>query len=115
MTENERIKNIRKDYHLYTYINNYTLKEGKKDSRKYVNRKNNRTDNWQGYMEIQLTAEEASRYDRNKIMLILKKYTEIIKNRSQYMTKELLLYAIEQCIFGDEKWIYLTSIGQRHV
>ena len=102
MTENERIKNIRKDYHLYTYINNYTLKEGKKDSRKYINRKNNRTDNGQGYMEIQLTVEEASRYDRNKIMLILKKYTEIIKNRSQYMTKELLLYAIEQCIFGDE-------------
>lgn len=103
MTENERIKNIRKDYHLYTYINNYTLKEGKKDSRKYINRKNNRTDNGQAYMEIQLTAEEASRYDRNKIMLILKKYTEIIKNRSQYMTKELLLYAIEQCIFREEK------------
>ena len=54
-------------------------------------------------MEIQLNEEEASRYDRNKIMLILKKYTEIIKNRSQYMTKELLLYAIEQCIFGEEK------------
>ena len=102
MTENESIKNIRKDYHLYTYINNYTLKEGKKDSRKYINRKNNRTDNGQGYMEIKLNEEEASRYDRNKIMLILKKYTEIIKNRSQYMTKELLLYAIEQCIFGDE-------------
>ena len=102
MTENESIKNIRKDYHLYTYINNYKLKEGKKDSRKYVNRKNNRTDNGHGYMEIQLNEEEASRYDRNKIMLILKKYTEIIKNRSQYMTKELLLYAIEQCIFGDE-------------
>ena len=102
MTENERIKNIRKDYHLYTYINNYKLKEGKKDSRKYVNRKNNRTDNGQGYMELQLTEEEASRYDRNKIMLILKKYTEIIKNRSLYMTKELLLYAIERCIFGYE-------------
>ena len=102
MTENESIKNIRKVYHLYTYINNYTLKEGKKDSRKYINRKNNRTDNGQGYMEIQLNEEEASRYDRNKIMLILKKYIEIIKNRSQYMTKELLLYAIEQCIFGDE-------------
>ena len=102
MIENERIKNIRKDYHLYTYINNYTLKEGKKDSRKYINRKNNRTDNGQGYMEIKLTAEEASRYDRNKIMLILKKYTEIIKNRSQCMTKELLLYAIEQCIFEEE-------------
>ena len=102
MTENESIKNIRKDYHLYTYINNYTLKEGKKESRKYVNRKNNRTDNGQGYMEIQLNEEEASRYDRNKIMLILKKYTEIIKNRSQCMTKELLLYAIEQCIFEDE-------------
>ena len=92
----------RKDYHLYTYINNYTLKEGKKDSRKYINRKNNNTSNGQGYMEIQLTDEEASKYDRNKIMLILKKYTEIIKNRSLYMTKELLLYAIEQCIFGDE-------------
>ena len=103
MTENERIKNIRKVYHLYTYINNYTLKEGKKDSRNYVNRKNNRTDNGQAYMEIQLTDEEASRYDRNKIMLILKKYTEIIKNRTLYTPKELLLYAIEQCIFGDEK------------
>ena len=91
MTENERIKNIRKDYHLYTYINNYTLKEGKKDNRHGL-----------GYMEIQLTAEEASRYDRNKIILILKKYTEIIKNRSMYIPKELLLYAIEQCIFGDE-------------
>ena len=34
MTENERIKNIRKDYHLYTYINNYTLKEGKKGQQK---------------------------------------------------------------------------------
>ena len=102
MTENESIKNIRKDYHLYTYINNYILKEGKKDSRNYINRKNNRTDNGQAYMEIQLTAEEASRYDRNKIILILKKYTEIIKNRSMYMSKELLLYAIEQCIFGDE-------------
>ena len=102
MTENESIKNIRKDYHLYTYINNYTLKEGKKDSRKYINRKNKRTDNGQGYIEIQLTAEEASRYDRNKILMILKKYTEIIKNRRQYMTRELLLYAIEQCIFGDE-------------
>lgn len=102
MTENERIKNIRKYYHLYTYINNYTLKEGKKDSRTYVNRKNNCTNNGQGYMEIQLTVEEASRYNRNKILLILKKYTEIIKNRSMYMPKELLLYAIEQCIFGDE-------------
>ena len=102
MTENESIKNIRKDYHLYTYINNYTLKEGKKDSRKYINRKNNRTDNGHGYMEIQLNEEEVSRYDRNKIMLILKKYTEIIKNRRQYMPRELLLYAIEQCIFGDE-------------
>ena len=102
MTENERVKNIRKDYHLYTYINNYTLKEGKKDSRTYVNRKNNCTNNGQGYMEIQLTVEEASRYNRNKIMLILKKYTEIIKNRSMHMPKELLLYAIEQCIFGDE-------------
>ena len=103
MTENESIKNIRKDYHLYTYINNYTLKEGKKDSRKYVNRKNNRTDNGQAYMEIQLNEEEASRYDRNKIMLILKKYTEIIKNRTLYTPKELLLYAIERCIFGEEK------------
>ena len=102
MTENESIKNIRKAYHLYTYINNYTLKEGKKDSRTYINRKNNRTDNGHEYMEIQLTAEEASRYDKNKIMLILKKYTEIIKNRSLYTPKELLLYAIEQCIFGDE-------------
>ena len=103
MTENESIKNIRKDYHLYTYINNYTLKEGKKDSRKYVNRKNNRTDNGQAYMEIQLTAEEASRYDRNKILMILKKkYTEVIKNRSMYTPRELLLYAIEQCIFGEE-------------
>ena len=102
MTENERIKNIRKDYHLYTYINNYTLKEGKKDSRNYINRKNNRTDNGQAYMEIQLTAEEASRYDRNKIMLILKKYTEIINKRSQYTPKELVWYAIEQCIFGDK-------------
>ena len=101
MTENESIKNIRKDYHLYTYINNYTLKEGKKDSRKYVNRKNNKTDNGQ-YMALQLTAEEASRYDRNKIRLILKKYIEIIKNRSMYTPRELLLYAIEQCIFGDE-------------
>ena len=105
MTENERIKNIRKDYHLYTHINNYTLKEGKKDSRTYVNRKNNRTDNGQGYMEIQLTDEEAGRYDRNKILLILKKYTEIINKRSMYMSRELLLYAIEQCIFGDEKWL----------
>ena len=102
MTENESIKNIRKDYHLYTYFNNYTLKEGKKDSRKYVNRKNNRTDNGQGYMEIQLTVEEASRYDRNKIIMILKKYIEITKNRSMYIPKELLLYAIEQCIFGEE-------------
>ena len=102
MTENERIKNIRKDYHLYTYINNYTLKEGKKDSRNYVNGKNIKTSNGLRYMEIQLTAEEASRYDINKIMLILKKYTEIIKNRSMYMSKELLLYAIEQCIFGDK-------------
>ena len=103
MTENERIKNIRKDYYLHTYINNYTLKEDKKDSRKYVNCKNNYTNNRHGYMEIQLTAEEASRYDKNKIMLILKKYTEIIKNRSMYTPKELLWYAIEQCIFGDEK------------
>ena len=102
MTENERVKNIRKDYHLYTYINNYTLKEGNKDSRAYVNRKNNCTNNGQGYMEIQLTDEEASRYNRNKIMLILKKYTEIIKKRSKVMPKELLLYAIEQSIFGDE-------------
>lgn len=102
MTENESIKNIRKDYHLYTYINNYILKEGKRNSRKYVNRKNNNTDHGQ-YMEIQLTAEEASIYDRNKIKLILKKYTEIIKKRSMYMSRELLLYAIEQCIFGDEK------------
>ena len=103
MTENESIKNIRKDYHLYTYINNYTLKEGKKDSRNYVNRKNSKTNNGQGYMEIQLTAEEASRYDRNKIMLILKKYIEITKNRSMYTPRELLLYVIEQCIFEDEK------------
>ena len=102
MTENERLKNIRKDYHLYTYINNYTLKEGKKDSRTYVNRKNNCTNNGHGYMEIQLTAEEASRYDRNKIIMILKKYIEIIKKRSMYTPRELLLYAIEQCIFGDE-------------
>ena len=103
MTENESIKNIRKDYHLYTYINNYTLKEGKKDSRKYVNRKNNNTSNGQGYMEIQLTDEEASKYNRNKILNILKKYIEITKKRSMYAPKELLLYAIEQCIFGDEK------------
>ncbi len=81
----------RKVYHLYPYINNYILKEGKKNNRHGL-----------AYMEIQLTDEEASRYDRNKIMLILKKYTEIIKNRSMYMPKELLLYAIEQCIFGDE-------------
>ena len=93
---------VRKDYHLYTYINNYTLKEGKKDSRKYINRKNNRTDNGQVYMEIQLTDEEASKYDRNKILNILKKYIEITKNRILYTPKELLLYAIEQCIFGDE-------------
>ena len=33
MTENERVKNIRKDYHLYTYLNNYKLKEGKKVSK----------------------------------------------------------------------------------
>ena len=91
MTENERVKNIRKDYHLYTYLNNYKLKEGKKVSK-----------NGQGYMEIQLTAEEASRYDRNKIVMILKKYIEIIKHRSMYIPKELLMYAIEQCIFGDE-------------
>ena len=71
MTENESIKNIRKDYHLYTYINNYILKEGKKDSRKYVNSKNNKTNHGQ-YMALQLTAEEASRYDRNKIIMILK-------------------------------------------
>ena len=101
MTENERIKNIRKDYHLYTYINNYTLNEGKKDSRNYVNRKNNEKDHGQ-YMEIQLTAEEASIYDRNKIIMILKKYTEIIRKRSMHTPRELLLYAIEQCIFGDE-------------
>ena len=103
MTENESIKNIRKDYHLYTYINNYKLKEGKKVSKNYVNCKNNNTNNGQGYMEIQLTAEEASRYDRNKIVMILKKkYIEITKHRSMYIPKELLLYAIEQCIFGDE-------------
>ena len=92
----------RKDYHLYTYINNYTLKEGKKDSRKYINNKNNNTSNGQGYMEIQLTDEEASKYDRNKILNILKKYIEITKKRSMYAPKELLLYAIEQCIFGEE-------------
>ena len=102
MTENESIKNIRKDYHLYTYINNYILREGKKDSRNYINGKNIKTSNGLRYMEIQLTAEEASRYDRNKIMLILKKYTEIINKRSMYMPRELLWYAIEQCIFGDE-------------
>ena len=85
----------RKDYYLYTYIKSYILKEDKKDSRKYTNKRH-------GYIELQLTDEEASRYDRNKIMLILKKYTEIIKNRSLYAPKELLLYAIEQCIFGDE-------------
>ena len=47
MTENEQIKNIRKDYHLYTYINNYTLKEDKRNSR-----------NGLGNMEIQLTESE---------------------------------------------------------
>ena len=83
----------RKDYHLYAYINNYTLKEGKKDR--------NKTGNG-AYMEIQLTDEEASKYDRNKILNILKKYIEITKKRSMYMPRELLLYAIEQCIFGEE-------------
>ena len=92
MTENESIKNIRKDYYLYTYINSYTLKEGKKD----------RTCNRHGYIKIQLTDEEASHYDRNKILNILKKYTEITKKRSMYTPKELIWYAIEQCIFGDE-------------
>ena len=83
----------RKDYHLYTYINNYILKEGKMDSRLHHGPK---------YMEIQLTDEEASKYDRNKILNILKKYIEITKKRSMFTPKELLLYAIEQCIFGEE-------------
>ena len=91
----------RKDYHIYTYLNNLTLKEGKKNSNKYINRKNNRTDNGQGYMEIQLTAAEADKYDRNKILAMLTKYRDVLKKRTMYLPRELLLYAIEQCIFGD--------------
>ena len=98
MTENERIKNIRKDYHLYTYINNYILKEGKKDSRKYVNRKNNRTDNGQ-YMELQLTAEEASRYNRNKIMLILKKIYRNNKEKKHVHAKRIVIVCYRTVYF----------------
>ena len=104
MTENESIKNIRKVYHLYTYINNYTLKEGKKDSRKYINRKNNRTDNGQGYMEIQLNEEEASRYDRNKIMLILKKIYRNNKEQKSVYDKRIIIVCYRTVYFWRRKW-----------
>ena len=103
MTENESIKNIRKDYHLYTYINNYTLKEGKKDSRKYINRKNNRTDNGQAYMEIQLTDEEASKYDRNKILNILKKIYRNNKEQKHVRAERIIIVCYRTVYFWRRK------------
>ena len=92
MTENESIKNIRKDYHLYTYINNYTLKEGKRNSR-----------NGLGNMEIQLTAEEASRYDRNKIMLILKKIYRNNKEQKHVYSKRIVIVCYRTVYFWRRK------------
>ena len=106
MTENESIKNIRKDYHLYTYINNYKLKEGKKVSKNYVNCKNNNTNNGQGYMEIQLTAEEASRYDRNKIVMILKKKIYRNNKAQKYVhTKRIVIVCYRTVYFWRRKWL----------
>lgn len=79
--ENGMNEEERKDYHLYMYLNNLTLKEGK-SKRNYSNRKNNRTDNGQYYMEIQLTAVEADKYDKNKILATLTKYIDVLKKRT---------------------------------
>lgn len=53
-------------------------------------------------IQLYLTDEEYNRYDRNKLIELLKPYIEVTKRRYMYCPAELILYAIEKVIYERE-------------
>lgn len=51
-------------------------------------------------IQLYLSDEEAQKYNPDRIRELLSPYLNIVRKRSLYLPRELLLYAIEQCIFG---------------
>ena len=54
-------------------------------------------------IQLYLSDEEAQNYNPDRTRELLRPYLNIVKKRTIYLPRELVLYAIEQCIFGDEK------------
>ena len=54
-------------------------------------------------IQLYLTDEEVQKYDGNKVGEILKPYNDIMKKRYMYMPPELILYAIEEVIYGTQE------------
>ena len=54
-------------------------------------------------IQLYLTDNEAQKYDGNKVCKVLEPYREIMKKRYMYMSPELILYAIEEVIYGTQE------------
>lgn len=54
-------------------------------------------------IQLYLSDEEAQKYNPDRIRELLSPYFNIVRKGVLYLPRELLLYAIEQCIFGGEK------------
>lgn len=52
------------------------------------------------HLYLRLTDNEFKRYNRNKIIELLNPYMEITNRRINYCPTELLLWAIEEVIYG---------------
>lgn len=91
----------RKPYHIISYGGNMILKKGI-DMR---TRNHGAKPGGHDSIELLLSDEEASRYDRNKVLNILEPYLNIMKKRWMYIPRELMLYAIEEVIYGTQEEI----------
>lgn len=52
-------------------------------------------------IQLYLSDEEAQNYNPDKTRELLRPYLNIVMKRTLYLPRELLLYAIEQNIYGD--------------
>jgi hypothetical protein len=80
---------IRKPYYLIRMKRGYIIHHGNIPN----------PDGGGSWLKLYLTDDEFKRYDRNKIIELLKPYTDITNRRINYCPSELLLWAIAEVIY----------------
>lgn len=54
-------------------------------------------------IQLYLTDDEVKKYDGHKVGKVLEPYYEIMRKRFMYIPRELILYAIEEVIYGTQE------------